>query len=108
VLHDGVHLHDLLAGQRFALLAFGTPSDRTRIAEALGPWRDLVALVLVARDTRHAASGVACDPSNAVHERFGVQSTALYLIRPDGHVATRSAGPDAAPIRAYLDETFAR
>jgi hypothetical protein len=106
VLDDGSHLHDHLAGQRFALLAFGLPGERTHIAEALGPWLDQVDIVLIVRDAPAAPNDIACDPSNVIYARFGVRDAALYLIRPDGHVATRSAGVDAAPIREYLDAMF--
>jgi hypothetical protein len=39
---------------------------------------------------------------------LGVDSTAQYLIRPDGHVAFRCAGTDLSGVRDYLRRWFVR
>jgi hypothetical protein len=38
---------------------------------------------------------------------LGVDSTAQYLIRPDGHIAFRCAGTDLASVGDYLRRWFA-
>ncbi|MCA9648853.1 MAG: FAD-dependent monooxygenase [Myxococcales bacterium] len=43
------------------------------------------------------------DPEGAVHQRYGVHGPGLYLIRPDGHIAFRSAGAGIDPLCAWLD-----
>lgn len=34
--------------------------------------------------------------------RLGVSHAAQYLVRPDGHVAFRTEGPDLAGLESYL------
>src|SRR5690606_5882737 len=43
-----------------------------------------------------------------LHERFGLRGPGVYLVRPDGHVAFRSAGERADPVARYLDRIWIR
>lgn len=44
------------------------------------------------------------DSSEAIHERLGAKSTAVYLLRPDGYVGYRGMPADAAKVCAYLSK----
>ena len=58
---------------------------------------------------RRVAGSVADDPSGALRERYlGEADRAVYLIRPDQHVAARWAGFDAAAVTAAIARTCAR
>ena len=46
------------------------------------------------------------DPDGEVYETYGVTTSALYLIRPDGHVAFRSLPAERARLEAYLKDVF--
>lgn len=41
-----------------------------------------------------------------LHERYGAKKSALFLIRPDGHVAYRGAAGDIVGLKMYLDRMF--
>lgn len=43
------------------------------------------------------------DPEGRLHERYGLAGPGLYLVRPDGHIAFRSAGAGIDPLCAWLD-----
>jgi 2-polyprenyl-6-methoxyphenol hydroxylase-like FAD-dependent oxidoreductase len=50
--------------------------------------------------------GVIHDPARLAHKRLGLTrpgESATYLVRPDGHIAYRSAGASPDGLRAYLD-----
>jgi hypothetical protein len=47
------------------------------------------------------------DPDGALRAAYGVEGEALYLIRPDGHVAYRSQPASAEGLWAHLELTFA-
>jgi hypothetical protein len=46
------------------------------------------------------------DPDGQAFEQLGVEDTAQYLIRPDGHIAFRCRGTDLRAVAAYLDQWF--
>lgn len=41
-----------------------------------------------------------------LHERYGVKSSSLFLIRPDGHIAYRGRAADMVGLRMYVDGMF--
>ncbi|MBV9449750.1 MAG: FAD-dependent monooxygenase [Streptosporangiaceae bacterium] len=49
---------------------------------------------------------VLLDPDRMLHRVFGARTECLYLIRPDGYIAYRSAPADATGLGAYLDRVF--
>jgi hypothetical protein len=44
--------------------------------------------------TREAIPGALHDLDGQVFARFGIDGTAQYLLRPDGHIGYRSGGTD--------------
>jgi len=52
--------------------------------------------------TREATPGALHDLDGHVYARFGVDGTAHYLIRPDGHIGYRCGGTDLDGLRNYL------
>jgi hypothetical protein len=58
--------------------------------------------------TREAAPGVLHDLDGEAFTRLGVQHTAQYLVRPDGHIGYRCAGTDLAGAERYLARWFLR
>lgn len=47
------------------------------------------------------------DLRRVLHDRFGAQSSCLYLIRPDGYIGYRASPPDPARFARYLKTVFA-
>jgi len=82
-------------GGRFQLLAIDTPVPGG--LEAGGIEIETVAL------------GAGADPTGALGERYlGTAEAAVYLLRPDQHVAARWPGFDEAAVRRALDTACAR
>jgi hypothetical protein len=52
--------------------------------------------------TREATPGALEDFDGQVLARLGVDRTAQYLIRPDGHIGYRCGGDDLAGLQRYL------
>jgi 2-polyprenyl-6-methoxyphenol hydroxylase-like FAD-dependent oxidoreductase len=46
------------------------------------------------------------DPRGELRTRYGARDGAVYVVRPDGYVAYRSAGASLEGARAYLDRQF--
>src|ERR687893_434353 len=64
-------------------------------------------LIVAGESTRVGAEiPVYVDEPWLVHERYGLRSAGLYLIRPDGYVAFRAPGTDLRPLRSYLQKVF--
>ena len=56
--------------------------------------------------TTEQAEGSLVDVYGEAFERLGVESTAQYVIRPDGHVGFRCGGADLRAIGQYLNRWF--
>lgn len=109
---------DLLAGYRFHLLAFSRRALRAaeieRLADeldaavassGLGMTAHLVGHSLVGRHPR-----LIRIENDTILSTYGVADgveQALYLVRPDGHVAWRAPSLDVAACRAFMAERFA-
>ena len=64
-------------------------------------------LIVAGESTRVGAEiPVYVDEPGLVHERYGLRSAGLYLIRPDGYVAFRAPGTDLRPLWSYLQRVF--
>jgi 2-polyprenyl-6-methoxyphenol hydroxylase-like FAD-dependent oxidoreductase len=91
----GFALHDLLRDTRVHVLAFGAcEDDDLDVLERRHGARLTVHRIPVRERTRE------------VFARFGVTTSAIYVIRPDGYVGFRSHGPRVAEAEDYLDELF--
>ncbi|MDQ6634430.1 MAG: FAD-dependent monooxygenase [Gemmatimonadota bacterium] len=100
-------LFELLRGPEFRLLLFA--GDAALLVEQLAALAaDVEARhgsVVKAVLLRHTASHIRfgeIDESAAAHRRYGAQRGAIYLIRPDGHIAFRGAPSDGDALRATL------
>lgn len=113
-----LRLRDLTRGTRYTLLVY---ADRTASEAAV------MAVEKLCADVRQQAFGeidvyllldadarvpwlldppVIRDDAGEFRAAYGVDGTALYLIRPDGHVGFRSQPIDADALRANLQLTF--
>ena len=52
--------------------------------------------------TRAATPGALHDVGGQVLVRLGIDGTAQYLIRPDGHIGYRCGGDDLTGLQRYL------
>ena len=55
---------------------------------------------------REQSSEALVDSSGEAFTRSGVDRSATYLIRPDGHIAFRSGGTDLRGPGAFLEQWF--
>jgi 2-polyprenyl-6-methoxyphenol hydroxylase-like FAD-dependent oxidoreductase len=90
------HLHLLLCGPVTAW----SKVDVLALAEGFA---DVLAINYL---TREPSEGVLVDSSGEALTRLGVDRTATYLIRPDGHIAFRCGGTDLRATAAYLERWF--
>jgi len=108
VLHRGdataTTLHEQLDGKHYCLLAFlGEGSNASgSIETVLAGLDDLIKVIVISSAPDGDTSSMLVDRTGVVHRRFGVIDAALYLIRPDDHVAFRCRGFDATALREYL------
>jgi 2-polyprenyl-6-methoxyphenol hydroxylase-like FAD-dependent oxidoreductase len=115
-------LFGLLRGSRHTLLVFpgarsGSPSwlRLARLANATQrAHTGLIDVHLVARpgaavpSDLPTATSVIVDVEGTLHRRYAAQAECLYLIRPDGYVAYRSAPAAPRRLREYLKRIFVR
>ncbi len=103
IVRDGQRcwLHEALAGPRFHILLCGLLDawDADRLAALREHFADLI-------DTHHLSRqpdpGALLDRDGNVLRRLGITHTGQYLIRPDHHIAYRSAGTDTTELAGYL------
>ncbi|MGE0814025.1 MAG: FAD-dependent monooxygenase [Vicinamibacterales bacterium] len=100
---DGVEmpLQRLVSAQAFHLL-WCRDGPVPPAVEAASAWRPIAVHLL--SPNAHPANGSALAALGVVPPATG----ALYLVRPDGHVAYRSAGHDPSDLIQYLDEWLPR
>jgi 2-polyprenyl-6-methoxyphenol hydroxylase-like FAD-dependent oxidoreductase len=111
VLRPGRRLAELLHGPQHTLLLFAGASTAlidhfSTLAEEVGARHGaLVKPVLLRRDPAYPPVGEV-DLSGAVHERYGADPGAIFLVRPDGHIAFRGAATDTEALKATLRARF--
>jgi 2-polyprenyl-6-methoxyphenol hydroxylase-like FAD-dependent oxidoreductase len=106
-------LYGLLHGPEFRLLLFA--GDAALLVEQLAAlaadvekhYGALVKTVLLRHTGSHIRFG-EIDETGAAHRRYGARDGALYLIRPDGHIAFRGAPSDGDALRATLARWLTR
>jgi 2-polyprenyl-6-methoxyphenol hydroxylase-like FAD-dependent oxidoreductase len=118
---ETTHLFNILHDPRWTLLLFAgtTPTEHSvtaleRISAPLAKtYGTRVAPYLVLAETppvpvhENWAAGFLMDREHYLHEKYGVTSPCLYLLRPDGHIAFRGRIDDAENLSAYLARVFA-
>nr|BAQ25478.1 monooxygenase [Micromonospora sp. GMKU326] len=113
-----LRLRDLTRGTRHTLLVYAdATADEATLAAAAQLCADvrrqaggeLDAYLLRSPDaapSRLLAPPVVVDGGNAFRDTYGVTGSALYLIRPDGHIGYRSQPIDGDGLRKHLHLTF--
>jgi 2-polyprenyl-6-methoxyphenol hydroxylase-like FAD-dependent oxidoreductase len=94
-------LGEALAGSGFQLLLCGAVGDwhPSQLTALRHRYPDILA---VRHLTREATPGAIEDSDGRVFARLGVEGTAQYLLRPDGHIGYRCGGDDLAGLQRYL------
>ena len=97
---QAIWLQEAVAGPQYHLLACGAPDswDRSQVTQLTERYGGLVAMHHL---TRHAQPGVLVDPDGKAFQLLGITDAAQYLVRPDGYVAYRCAGPDLTELLKY-------
>jgi 3-(3-hydroxy-phenyl)propionate hydroxylase len=96
-LDDASHLTDHLHRTGFTLLGFGAAAARVQVL-AQGCTRDAASLPVRGVPVKDAGAASA----------YGAAPGAVYLVRPDGHVAARWRDPSPASLLAALRTACAR
>jgi 2-polyprenyl-6-methoxyphenol hydroxylase-like FAD-dependent oxidoreductase len=84
-------LHRELHGPRFHMLLCGPEVDWDPAA-MVELERKYAGLLSIRHLAREGAGSVLLDPTGEALALLGVESHAIYIVRPDGHVSYRSAG----------------
>jgi 2-polyprenyl-6-methoxyphenol hydroxylase-like FAD-dependent oxidoreductase len=99
------YLQQALAGPHLALLLCGDPRhwdarELDRLTERYGPLLKTYTL------SRLGSDGSLIDEKGDAFARLGVQGSAQYLVRPDGHIAFRSGGRTFEQLHQYLADWY--
>jgi 2-polyprenyl-6-methoxyphenol hydroxylase-like FAD-dependent oxidoreductase len=94
-------LQETLATPTYHLLLCGSP-DHWNANQVAALQDRYAALVTIHRLAREAAPGVLHDLDGQASARLGIESTAQYLVRPDGYIGYRSGGPTLTGLERYL------
>ena len=86
-------------GGRFDLLVFGANDEKTGALES--KFGSELRVARIARATKHSAR-VFEDTEGVATRRYDAQSGAVYLLRPDQHVAARWRAPSINDVRSAL------
>jgi 2-polyprenyl-6-methoxyphenol hydroxylase-like FAD-dependent oxidoreductase len=94
-------LGEALAEPRFHLLLCGPVGDwhPSQLAALRHRHPDILAIHHL---TREATPGALHDLDGRAFARLGVDGTAQYLVRPDGHIGYRCGGDDLAGLQRHL------
>jgi 2-polyprenyl-6-methoxyphenol hydroxylase-like FAD-dependent oxidoreductase len=98
-------LQDVLSRPAHHLFLCGDASawNENEISRMREHWN---ALLVVHRLCRRSATGDLQDVQGEAFERLGVETSAQYLVRPDGHIAFRCAGSSLAEAEGFLRQWF--
>jgi 2-polyprenyl-6-methoxyphenol hydroxylase-like FAD-dependent oxidoreductase len=98
---QGCWLGEALAAPGFHLLLCGLPGDwhPSQLTALRHRYPDTLTVHYL---TREATPGALQDFDGQVFARLGVDGTAQYLVRPDGHIGYRCGGDDLAGLQRYL------
>ena len=103
---QGCWLGEALALPGFHLLLCGRPDDWDA-GQLANLHRRHPDTLTVHQLTRDAAPSALHDVEGQAFSRLGVDNSAHYLIRPDGHIAYRAAGTGLDGLQHYLDHWLA-
>ena len=111
VPRGGESLRARLRGAKHHLLVF-TGAARSldlqalqrQLEAALGP--GLGEVVMIWRGDGIGPVRSLHDDSGVLHKSFGITDSGMYLLRPDGYIAFRTAQLDPAPLRAYRQRIY--
>jgi 2-polyprenyl-6-methoxyphenol hydroxylase-like FAD-dependent oxidoreductase len=102
VLDEGVAttIHELI----------GTPTFHVLWCATVNPSREVSSLARDRPIALHHLNAAVDSVTAATLERLGVArgASALYLVRPDGHIGYRCSGTNAGELARYLDEWLPR
>ena len=95
-------LGEALTGPGFHLLLCGPPGDwhPSQLTALRHRYPDTLAVHHVTREV--TTPGALQDLNGQAFARLGIDGTAQYLIRPDGHIGYRAGGDDLAGLQRYL------
>ena len=105
---DRAPLIDGLNGTTHHLLLFsGDEPDLTALSE-MGRQMPKGVICPHLISTRPVAwdGSLISDDRRAIHDRYGAQSSCVYLIRPDGYIGYRGSPPDPERLASYLRKIF--
>lgn len=102
---ESTYLQQELSRPRVHLLLCGPVQswDVDRVNRLAGQFRDLLSVVYLAKE---GAGGALLDIHDEALRQLGVESTAQYVVRPDGHVGFRCGGTDLTGAYEYLRRWF--
>jgi hypothetical protein len=102
---EEIWLQDALTGPCLRLLLCGEsePWAADQLDELQARYRPLIAVHHLSRTVR---PGVLYDADGRVLALLGVVGSAVYLVRPDGHIGFRSGGADIRALDRYLARWF--
>jgi hypothetical protein len=99
-------LGEALAAPRFHLLLWCRSTDALDTSQLAALHYRLPDMLAMHYLTQDAAPGALHDGDGQALARLGVNDTAHYLIRPDGHIGYRAAGTDLTGLQHYLARWF--
>jgi 2-polyprenyl-6-methoxyphenol hydroxylase-like FAD-dependent oxidoreductase len=102
---EDVYLQQELGSAHLQLLLCGPVDEwhRPQVIELGDRFPGLIVITHLSRDNVDRA---LLDPEGEAFAELGIEDTAQYLIRPDGHIAFRCGGTDLSSVRAYLERWF--
>jgi 2-polyprenyl-6-methoxyphenol hydroxylase-like FAD-dependent oxidoreductase len=98
-----VWLQRQVIGAHLSLLLCGDPQRWSVLADLEQRSRGLIKVISL---SRRPIPGALVDDTGKIFDRLGVRDAAVFLVRPDGHIAFRSAGHQLGALREYLAEWF--